>query len=506
MACDRCRKSKVKCSGPPKCVSCEKLGETCIYSYQPSRLSLQPPLLRQAEENGHAQQKPLATSAHLQSLLAVGIFTEEDLQQFLDSLPSSSTPSEDISLKQVPDSVQDSNPLVIQSSEAAVNYNTVTPGEDEFPYTALEEWGCAEAPLSITSPPQAGDVSVLGTTPQEAELWPVQGPSASPSLQDWSTEEHFKATMAFELNNDQDSSATELFEVSNRTSDCFPASFTNFAPTVILQDIVVQSHIAFAMKNKTPLAGARLLRSRARKEASMIAINAFQLGGVEVYVQDGCSIFDRLVSLFFEKFHSQHPIFWRQGFDSYSISPILVLGIATIGGIYAGGRALQYILKLHAQLRQLFADLCVRGADDLFVILFGFLVMSTDLCLGQEKAILRAREMNSLLVQRARASGLFDLHLRSRLSFGSCLSDIGGCQGDLKPWVEDEMKKRLLLGIVQADTFLSRRFGISPLVMRAEVDIELPCADLVWGYIGHDWRHKILEASLDSRLPLQSGL
>lgn len=295
-----------------------------------------------------------------------------------------------------------------------------------------------------------------------------------------------------------DSSTLEVpfFEKSYGTWEIPSSRVDRFASSTIIQDIVVQSHIDFAVNNSFPVAGFRTIRSRARLDASTKAVAAFQLGMLPTCRQGLRCLFDHLLALFFENFHPRQPILWQQGFDSYSTSPLLILSMATLGAASAGSGTSKYAVKLLHYLRQLVLESPRPHELGLSHLLFGVLVVSAELCLGGEDSIARAQQLNVLLVHRARDLGLFDRAIRTLLSFDTGLSNFGVANINLKIWIEDEMKKRLLLGILQADQHLSKALNVAPAILQEEVDIDLPCADDIWLYTGHDWHQRILEASL----------
>lgn len=71
----------------------------------------------------------------------------------------------------------------------------------------------------------------------------------------------------------------------------------------------------------------------------------------------GCvNAMDRLNSVYFERFHRQRPIFWQQGFDSYSVSSVISLSMMSIGCAFAGQDVSHYGAALHYRLRALFMD------------------------------------------------------------------------------------------------------------------------------------------------------
>lgn len=226
-------------------------------------------------------------------------------------------------------------------------------------------------------------------------------------------------------------------------------------------------------------------------------MDAFCLNSLQPIRQLRRTVLDQLLDLFFEHFHPLHPILWQQGFDSYTTSPVLILSMATIGGTFAGSDVVQYVTKLHDRLRRLFEECLVAvpsGHLDLADLLFGFFVLSAELLFNQKSAYWKAYNVSMRLQSRAKEIGLFDRCRRQSLLFESCVSDSGVCHHELKQWISNEMKKRLLFEIIQIDSILSQGLNFSPIIFKEKVDIDVPCAYEPWVYTGHDWQQRIMEA------------
>lgn len=214
------------------------------------------------------------------------------------------------------------------------------------------------------------------------------------------------------------------------------------------------------------------------------------------------NILDGLSSIYFEKFHKQYPIFWQQGFDSYSVSSVIFLSMVSIGCAFAGQVAFHYGAALHDRLSLLFTDWFSIGIghdQGLLCLIFGFLTEAGGLLFHPDQGG-RARELHQIVIGHARNLRVFDHTNLSALSLKTCFEYTGLPEGILQQWLEQEMKKRVVLAILHHDLYLAKIHGTLPLVTGVKVSLPLLCPDDLWTYIGHDWCHRITEASSNSIL------
>lgn len=265
-----------------------------------------------------------------------------------------------------------------------------------------------------------------------------------------------------------------------------------------IQRSVIEGHVEFAIANVgTPCSTEELaFRTRARREGAVKAANAFGLQNLDSLSHDSRDALDRFVSLFFQHFHPQCPLFREQSFDSYEVSPIIFLSIVSIGAHYSGPKAAHYGEMLHTRLQTLFMSTVVTQPQvqhkDIFLV-FGVLITVGQLLLGKEDAFSYAQQMSSILVVQARKLGLFKSSpLRSTIGEDTADSD-----GLLNDWFGMEMKKRLAFTIFRIEAYLSTFFHTRPVVSTEETHIELPCPDFIWTSVGHDTRRRTLQTIED---------
>ena len=244
---------------------------------------------------------------------------------------------------------------------------------------------------------------------------------------------------------------------------------------IVLQQVIIETHIDFALNNSfLPLAYDRATRAHFRGVGARRAYSAFDLtalGG------KGCAnTMDTLHSLYFERFHPQRPIFWQQGFDSYSVSSVIFLCMVSIGCVFAGQGVSFYGSVLHDRLRALFIDWFSHGVapDQGFLFLvFGWLVEMGELLFFPDRSG-GLWELHRTLVSHARSLDVFRHTNLDALSLHWYLRYM--CVPDVKSqqWLEHEMKKRVVLAIVQNDFYLAELYGTTPLIEQSEVKSSSP--------------------------------
>ncbi|KEZ41759.1 hypothetical protein SAPIO_CDS6734 [Scedosporium apiospermum] len=211
-----------------------------------------------------------------------------------------------------------------------------------------------------------------------------------------------------------------------------------------IQHTVIESHIEFAtMTDRDPGKPDQRARIQARHDGSRKVENAFGLEGHGS--NPGLKsrhILDQFVSLFFEHFHPQCPVFWEQGFDSYAISPTLFLSMVSIGAMYAGEKAARYGRMLHDRLRSHYAKTVVQDSDEgkmTVFLLFGFLTLGAELLLGQDPTFSHAHHINSILVSQCRRLNLFNDRYVPSQHFSNYRPHVNCSDARLMEWIEANM-------------------------------------------------------------------
>lgn len=502
IACDNCRKGKRKCDGDTPCKLCRRWDRPCNYTQRPSRLSLPAP------------RDP--TVNHDSILCAPSAFSASSAQ--LPLIPDAFMNPSDTALSPGSEAEGTALPLCSSADKSsdetmppAVTFSAVAesnPLEKEYPYLSSQPWeDRITAPagphhaLLLPSPVQQGlsdqplasswpSPNTLGGSPRMNGF--SDGFGVSPGLQS-SLPIHRGATAENNSINSRQSESRNLNVDARYAGELFSAEKHQLQ----LQKVIIDSQIDFALNNSfLPLAYDRITRARLRRIASKRAECAFDLD--LVMVGRGCSTaMDMLISSYFQWFHPRRPIFWQQGFDSYGASSVIVLSMVSVGCTFAGQHARRYGASLHDRLSATFIEWFSRGVNPdqgfLFLV-FGFLTGTTELLLHPHLSS-GARELHRILVNHTRSLGAFvDTSLRA-LSIRGFLEYMAIPDQRSQQWLEHEMKKRIVLSIVQNDLYLSKRYSTPPLIAPGEVQLSLLCPDEIWTYTGHDWSNKVIAAS-----------
>lgn len=502
IACDNCRKGKRKCDGDTPCKLCGRWDRPCHYTQRPNRLSLPTPRSPTVNHDSILC-APSAFSATSVQLPPV----PDTLLNASDTAPSPSSEAEETTL---PLSSSADKPPDVPMSPATAFGGVVESNAwgTEYPYFSVQPW---QDQITASAGPQHALVSssaVQQGLPDQPLASSWTSPTTlgrSPGVDEGSDglvlSPHLQSSLPVHRCETAENNSTNSIQSENRNLnvDARYAGelFSAEKHQLQLQKVIIDSQIDFALNNSfLPLAYDRITRAHFRSIASKRAECAFDLD--LIMVGQGCSTaMDVLISSYFQCFHPRRPIFWQQGFDSYGVSSVIVLSMVSVGCTFAGQQARRYGASLHDRLSATFIDWFSRGVNPdqgfLFLI-FGLLTETTELLLHPNRSS-GARELHRILVSHTRSLGAFvDASLRA-LSIRGFLEYMAIPDQKSQWWLEHEMKKRIVLSIVQNDLYLSQRYSTPPLIAPREVELSLLCPDEIWTYTGHDWSNRFIEAA-----------
>ena len=210
--------------------------------------------------------------------------------------------------------------------------------------------------------------------------------------------------------------------------------------------------------------------------------DAFDLQRVVPAVGSLKHVLGYFVWLYFERFHSLWPLFWKHDLDVNSLRPHLYITLSAIGSMYAGDAAADYHFQILEALRMqlLLATFQHQLPEEVHESLCQslLLIQAATLYFGHKMAFSSAQQLGTIVVSLARKMNLFVELTASRLGSGENLKS---SKEDLsKRWVRSETRKRLAFGILRTEVYVSLLLGTRPLVSFEEVNLHTPSPDALW--------------------------
>ena len=210
--------------------------------------------------------------------------------------------------------------------------------------------------------------------------------------------------------------------------------------------------------------------------------DAFELQGVLPAVGSSKHVLGHFVWLFFERFHSLWPLFWKHDLVVDGLRPHLYITLSSIGSIYAGDAAANYHFQILEALRMqlLLATLQHQLPEEIHESLCQSLVLiqAAAIYFGHKMAFSTAQQLGSIVVSLARKMNLFAEIKASRL--GSDESPKLSEEDLSRRWVQNETRKRLAFGILRTEVYVSLLLGTRPLVSSEELNLHTPSSDTLW--------------------------
>jgi hypothetical protein len=261
----------------------------------------------------------------------------------------------------------------------------------------------------------------------------------------------------------------------------FPVDVTGKARRTCEEVIVELINLAFgdhpiAVSKQAP--GSNVWHRMSTEVEQAFNITAAATTPTSIHILHG------FVSLYFENFHPLWPMIWQRGFDFDAASPILYLTLTAIGSMYSGKCGARYGRMIHKKLCEYLMNTQLQGdeAEEFAISLCQSISLTqvTSLYFGQQNAFSDAQRLGSLLIGYARK---FDFCNDGLAKYREC-----SCAKPHKElsiecldrWVRSETRKRLVFAMLRADTFLTVLLNTRPLLSYEELNIELPCSDVLW--------------------------
>jgi hypothetical protein len=194
-------------------------------------------------------------------------------------------------------------------------------------------------------------------------------------------------------------------------------------------------------------------------------------------------LLDHFLTLFHDNFDVNWPIIFRHR-NTGEIAPHLYVVMTAIGAIWDGQESGEYHLQMIEALRTqlLFAAFKPVRDDTASLALCQSLALLQAIMLftGNRKSFRNAHELGIALIAVADRISLFDeVTSRSVQEYleRSPTSDTGNATKD---WVEAESRRRLAVGIMRLEAFLSMLVGSRPQVSYEDVRVRIPVPVSVW--------------------------
>jgi hypothetical protein len=195
----------------------------------------------------------------------------------------------------------------------------------------------------------------------------------------------------------------------------------------------------------------------------------------------------RFIESYLYYFGPLWPLLAKQNFDCDSLHPVLYLTLTSIGAMYSGPRHSHYGTMMHEHIRKTLLAIAfeLEDVDDgsLWLGQARLLTQVAALYFGQKRAFSYAQHLGGILVAQARRMNIFSAQTHQN----SCLEEEAGgastipAEERLSKWLHLEARKRLAFGILRAESYTSVLLNTRPLVSSEEINLELPCAEDIWG-------------------------
>lgn len=240
----------------------------------------------------------------------------------------------------------------------------------------------------------------------------------------------------------------------------------------------------------------RATASQFWQETSSRVVEAFGLSRFQYAEKSTTHILHHFVGLYFVHFATLWPLIWKDNLNYDSIPSYLYVTLAAIGAIYAGEVCSTFGFQAHESIRMrlLAIQFQFTYPEEIYEPLLQsmLLIQVSALYFGQKQAFSVAQQLGGVLVAVARKINLFGDS--SFLPRGAEPPFRG--EELLSRWVRAETRKRLALGIFRTEVFVSHLLNTRPLVSYEEVNIELPCANMIWNLKTKDLHRHILDFEL----------